>query len=34
MKLKKAGSIEPIKPVTPCAQKVSSNINLRELRFD
>jgi hypothetical protein len=32
--LKKTGSIEPIEPVTPGPQKVSANINLRELRFD
>jgi hypothetical protein len=31
---KEAGSIEPIKPVTPGRQKVSENINLGELRFD
>jgi hypothetical protein len=33
-RIKEAGSIEPIKPVTPGPQKVSANINLGELRFD
>jgi len=32
--LKKAASIEPIKPVTPVPQKVSANIAFRALRFD
>jgi hypothetical protein len=32
--LKKAGSIEPIKPVTPGLQKVSANIAVRALHFD
>jgi hypothetical protein len=32
--MKEAGSIEPIKPVTPGPQKVSANIAVRELRFD
>jgi hypothetical protein len=32
--MKEAGSIEPIKPVTPGLQKVSANNNLGELRFD